>query len=81
MLNRIKICTGPGCRAWDAEFMAKRLQIMDKTSEILTVTCMDKCGGGCSVRIKDRGKVFKLRDEDGLVNVIKGDERFLTEAY
>ena len=45
------------------------------------VTCMDKCGGGCSVRLKDRGKVFKLRDEDELVHVIKGDERFLTEAY
>jgi len=45
------------------------------------VTCMDKCGGGVSIRLKDRGKVFKLRDKDELGNVIKGDERFLTEAY
>ena len=81
MIKRIKICTGPGCRAWDAEFMAKRLQVMDKTSEIIEVTCMDKCGGGASVRLKDRGKVFKLRDKSELVNVIKGDEDSLTQAY
>ena len=81
MLNRIKICTGPGCRAWDAEFMAKRLQVMDKTSEIIEVTCMDKCGGGCSVRLKDRGTVFKLREKSELIDVIKGNEEALTRAY
>ena len=80
MINRIKICTGPGCKAWDAECMAKRLQVMDKTSEIIEVTCMDKCGGGASVRLKDRGKVFKLRDKDELPYLVKGDERFLTQA-
>ena len=80
MLNRIKICTGQGCRAWDAEFMAKRLQVMDKTSEILGVTCMNKCGGGCSVRLKDRGKIFKLREMAEVTNLIKGDVSFLTEA-
>jgi len=81
MLRRIKICTGPGCRAWDADFMAKRLRIMDKKSEILTVTCMDKCGGGCSVRLKDRGKVFKLRERSELVYLVKGEEESLIEAY
>ena len=81
MIKRIKICTGPGCRAWGAEVMAQRLRIMDKTSEILVVKCMNKCGGGCSVRLKDRGKVFKLRDKSELVNVIKGDEDSLTQAY
>ena len=81
MINRIKICTGPGCKAWDAECMAKRLQVMDTTSEILGVTCMNKCGGGCSVRLKDRGKIFKLRDMSELVNVVKGYEDSLIQAY
>ena len=81
MIKRIKICTGPGCRAWDAEFMVKRLCDMNKTCGGSVVTCMDKCGGGGSIRLKDRGKVFKLRDLDELGNAIKGDERFLTEAY
>ncbi len=81
MSKRIKICTGPGCRAWDADFMAKRLKIMDKKNEILTVTCMDKCGGGCSVRFKDHGKVYKLRERSELVNLIKGNGESLTQAY
>ena len=81
MLRRIKICTGPGCRAWDADFMAKRLKIMDKKNQILTVTCMDKCGGGCSVRLKDRGKVYKLRERSELVNLVKGEEESLRPAY
>ena len=80
MIKRIKICTGPGCRAWDAEVMAQRLRVMDKTNEILVVKCMNKCGGGCSVRLKDRGKVFKLRDEGELDHFIKGDEAFLIQA-
>ena len=81
MFKRIKICTGPGCRAWDADFMAKRLKTMDKKNEILTVTCMDKCGGGCSVRFKDHGKVYKLRERSELVNLIKGNGESLTQAY
>ena len=54
---------------------------MDKTTDILVVTCMDKCGGGCSVRLKDRGKVFKLREKSELIDVIKGNEEALTQAY
>jgi len=67
--------------AWDAEFMAKRLCNLSKTCGVSRVTCMDKCGGGVSVRLKDRGKVFKLRDKDELGWVVKGNERLLTEAY
>ena len=81
MVKRIKICTGPGCRAWDAEFMVKRLAAMDKKSEPIVVACMEKCGGGVSVRLKDHGKVFKLRDKSELVNVIAGDEDSLIQAY
>ena len=81
MTKRVKICTGPGCRAWDAEFMANRLRRMDKNCGVMLVQCMDKCGGGVSVRLKDRGKVFKLRDKSELVHVIKGDEDSLTQAY
>ena len=81
MIKRIKICTGPGCRAWDAEFMAKRLCDMSKTCGVSVVTCMDKCGGGVSMRLKDRGKVFKLRENSELVDVINGSEDCLTEAY
>ena len=80
MIRRIKICTGPGCRAWDSETIAKRLIKMKGTPEIVIVQCMNKCGGGASVRLKDRGKVFKLRDQDEVGNLIKGDADSLIEA-
>jgi hypothetical protein len=41
---------------------------------------MDKCGGGCSVRLKDRGKIFKLREIADARKLIKGDIKSLTEA-
>ena len=80
MIQRIKICTGPGCRAWDAELMAKRMIGEKNTPEILTVKCMKKCGGGASVRLKDRGKIFKLREMAEVGKLIKGNVESLTEA-
>tara|TARA_B100001167_G_scaffold127589_1_gene79782 strand:- start:120 stop:248 length:129 start_codon:yes stop_codon:yes gene_type:complete len=41
---------------------------------------MDKCGGGASIRLKDRGKIFKLREMAEVTKLIKGDVSFLTEA-
>ena len=81
MLRTIKICTGPGCRAWDAEYMARQLKDMDIVSMPKIVKCMDKCGGGVSVRLKDRGKVFKLREKEDLINLVNGEESSLTQAY
>ena len=80
MIKRIKICTGPGCRAWDAELMAKRMIDEKNTPEVLIVTCMNKCGGGASVRLKDRGKIFKLREMAEVTKLIKGKVGSLTEA-
>ena len=80
MIKRIKICTGPGCTAWEAELMVKRMLSTKNPPEILKVTCMDKCGGGCSVRLKDRGKIFKLREIADARKLVKGDIESLTEA-
>ena len=80
MITRIKICTGPGCRAWDSEKMAQRLTKMPGAGEVCLVTCMDKCGGGASIRLKDRGKIFKLREMAEVGKLIRGDVSFLTEA-
>ncbi len=80
MIKRIKICTGPGCMAWNAEVMAKRMAGGKNPPEILKVTCMDKCGGGASVRLKDRGKIFKLREMGEVSKLIKGNVESLTEA-
>ncbi|MDC0206797.1 hypothetical protein OAL04_06145 [Nitrospinae bacterium] len=79
MVKRIKICTGPGCKAWDAEIMAKQLLKIEGIP-VTVVKCMNKCGGGTSIRLKDRGKIFKLRDNDEVVSLIKGETASLTEA-
>ena len=62
MKTRIKICAGPGCRAWNSETMANRLKQLQGAREVCLVPCMNKCGGGASVRLKDRGRIIKLRE-------------------
>ena len=80
MIKKIKICTGPGCTAWEAESMVKYILNNKNAPELLKVKCMDKCGGGCSVRFKDRGKIFKLREIEDVRKLVKGDIRSLSEA-
>ena len=60
--------------------MAKRMIDEKNTPEVLIVTCMNKCGGGASVRLKDRGKIFKLREMAEVTKLIKGKVGSLTEA-
>ena len=80
MIKRIKICTGPGCTAWEAELMVQQMLNTKNPPEILKVTCMDKCGGGCSVRLKERGKIFKLREIADARKLAEGDIKYLTKA-
>ena len=71
METRIKICAGPGCRAWNSETMASRLKQLKGAKEVCLVPCMNKCGGGASVRLKDRGRIIKLRETKEVVNLLK----------
>ncbi len=75
MANKIKICAGAGCKAWNSENLASLLKQMPGANEVCLVPCMNKCGGGASVRLKDRGKVLKLREAEEvacLLNPKKG---------
>ena len=80
MPEKIKICTGPGCQAWGAELMAHRLKKMGVAGEVVLATCMDKCGGGVSVRLKDRGKILKLREIEEVGKLIKRKEAVKRKA-
>ena len=71
MSEKIKICTGPGCRAWGAELVARRAKKLKGVGEVVLVSCMDKCGGGVSIRLKDRGKIFKLRKMEEVAKLVK----------
>jgi len=80
MSEKIKICIGPGCKAWGSELMALRLKKMGKVNEIKLVSCMNKCGGGVSIRLKDRGKIYKLREMEEVTKLVKRKPRDLTVA-
>ena len=71
MSQKIKICAGPGCKAWNSETMASRLKQLQGAHEVCLVPCMNKCGGGASVRLKDRGRIIKLKETKEVVNLLK----------
>jgi len=71
MATKIKICVGPGCKAWNSETMASRLKKLQSPREVSLVSCMNKCGGGVSVRLKDRGRIIKLREVKQVVKLLK----------
>ena len=71
MASKIKICTGPGCKAWNSETMASRLKQLEGEREVCLVPCMNKCGGGASVRLKDRGRIIKLRETKEVAKLLE----------
>ena len=80
MASKIKICTGPGCKAWNSETMASRLKQLGVARQVCLVPCMNKCGGGASVRLKDRGRIIKLRETKEVVNLLKNKISALAQA-
>ena len=71
MTTRIKICAGPGCKAWNSETIAHSLRKIAGGREVCLVPCMNKCGGGASVRLKDRGQIIKLRETKEMVRLLE----------
>ena len=80
MATKIKICAGPGCKAWNSETMASRLKQLQGAREVCLVPCMNICGGGASVRLKDRGRIIKLRETKEVVNLLKNKIVALAEV-
>ena len=70
MSNIIKICKGPGCKAWNSEYMAKEFRNKQGSQDVCLVPCMEQCGGGVSIQFDDDGEVLKLRETDEFVNLI-----------
>ncbi len=68
----VKICKGPGCRAWSSDRIARELREIGEALDldgvkVCRVPCMKVCGGGASVRIDSQSEIVKLRDvEDAL---------------
>ena len=70
MSKIIKICKGPGCKAWDSENLAKKFVNTEGSQGVYLVPCMEKCGGGVSVQFEGTGEVLKLREADEVADLI-----------
>jgi hypothetical protein len=81
MSKTIKICKGPGCKAWYSEYMAKKFSNTQGAQGVCLVPCMEKCGGGVSVQLGDNCEVIKLRETDEFTNIIDSSDDFLVAAY
>ena len=75
----IKICQGPGCKAWASDQIAQDLidvqrGMNNQRVRICRVPCMKVCGGGASVKLNSHKEVVKLREPDGLLNILGIDK-------
>jgi len=61
--RNIKICSGPGCKAWASEKIARELEGMEiEGVKVCRVLCMKKCGGGATVQVDSSNEVLKMRN-------------------
>ena len=78
MSKIIKICEGPGCKAWNSEYMAKQFSNTQGSQGVCLVPCMEKCGGGVSVQFEGDGEVLKLRETNEVLNLIDYSDEVLS---
>lgn len=64
--NIIKVCQGPGCRAWGAQGLIHRIKtLIEETPEkakVCSSSCMNRCGGGTSVEVVSRQTIVKIKN-------------------
>ena len=64
--NIIKVCQGPGCRAWGAQSLIQRIKdLIEETPEkprVCSSSCMNRCGGGMSVEVVSRQAFVKIKN-------------------
>ena len=75
----LKICSGPGCKAWESEKLVDLVRdsinqpdYSGKT-RICRVPCMNKCGGGVSIEVSASGKLLKLREPNQILKVLSSE--------
>jgi hypothetical protein len=81
--QNVKICKGPGCRAWSSDRIARELgEIREALGlegiQVCRVPCMKVCGGGASIRVNSNRKIVKLREVDDVVSVLGIQEAAVT---
>jgi NADH:ubiquinone oxidoreductase subunit E len=67
----IKVCSGPGCKAWASEKIARQLEGLETEGyKVCRVACMRKCGGGATVKAAISGELLKMRNPEEVLQVL-----------
>ena len=74
-MNNIQICEGPGCKEWSSDRIARELDEIREGLDlrdisICRVACMDKCGGGTSVKLSSKNRIVKIREVEEVEKVL-----------
>ncbi len=85
--KNVKICKGPGCKAWASDRIARELlEISDALDlsdvRVCRVPCMKVCGGGASIRVNGKQKIVKMKEAEEVLGAlgICGDAAFARSA-
>ena len=70
-IKNIRVCSGPGCRAWASEKLVRELEGLEmERVKICRVACMKKCGGGTTVQVTPSNEVLKMRNFEEALEVL-----------
>jgi NADH:ubiquinone oxidoreductase subunit E len=80
--KNIKVCSGPGCKAWASEKIARELEGLEKEGyKVCRVACMRKCGGGATVKAAFSNDLIKMRDPKEVLQVLFAVNQSSVPAY
>jgi hypothetical protein len=73
--QNVKICKGPGCKAWSSDRIARELLEVREGLDlehinVCRIPCMKVCGGGASIRVNEKSKVVKMKEVGDVLNVL-----------
>lgn len=74
--NQVKICKGPGCRAWESEKLLSLLlescegSAPETRIQASSAPCLRRCGGGISVEILPHKRVLKFRGPQAMLQAL-----------
>jgi hypothetical protein len=73
--QNVKICKGPGCKAWSSdqiahEILGVRESLGLNAVHVCRVPCMKACGGGTSIRLNGKRNIVKLKHADEVLGVL-----------
>ncbi len=64
--NIIKVCQGPGCRAWGSKGLIQQIKVWSEATpekpRVCSAACMNRCGGGTSVEVVSRHSFVKIKN-------------------